>query len=189
MPSKKEPKKRKLRQKQKQKQTVKTNVKVSVQSSGGAGGTPSFIPSSFRPDNSGLVSLVESINRRLSSAAPIAAPVAAPVAAPEYNPQNDIQTVDSIFNAPINTDIPITLGAETEQFGQFDLQGKPLPKKDWIRVGESPAEFQMRMEERAQQLSSRRRKGKEQRAKASAPVVQAEVLAVGEPSSEKVVWE
>lgn len=195
MPPKKDLKKRKLRQKQKQKQVVKTNVKVNVQSSGGAGGTPSYIPQSFRPDN--LVGLVESIGRRLSAPvsvvapvpAPAPAPVPAPAPEPDYNPQNDAQTVDSVFNKTINTDIPVVLGPNNENFGKVDLEGRSLPKSEQIRVGESPAQFQMRMSERETKLAKRREKGKEQRKKANATVLEAQIVAEGQPTDKKINWE
>jgi len=121
----KKDKKKKLKQKQKQKQVVKTSVKVNVQSSGGSGGggssMPQAIPQPFT-DRSGenikLQSLIEQLARRVPTR--IQVPVEAIVSnqmpiqqkfnAPEYNPVNDAKTLNNIFKAPINYDIPIELG-------------------------------------------------------------------------------
>lgn len=119
-------KKSKQKQKQKQKQVVKTNVKVNVQSSGGSGGggsTPSFIPQPFRDtsgENTRLVSLVEQIVARVPRQS-IAA------SAPAYNPANDAASVNAVFNAPINTDVPDELGGVKKKGRKPGSKNKPKP--------------------------------------------------------------
>lgn len=112
--------KAKPKQKQRQKQIVKTNVKVSVQSQGGsgAGAAPSFIPQAFSDrggENVRLVNLVEQLARSGRSLVEepirIKAPIrSTPMENPEYNPANDETTVRGVFNAPINTNIPVVMG-------------------------------------------------------------------------------
>jgi len=114
---KKKKKAQKQKQKQKQKQIVKTNVKVNVQSSGGSGGggTPSFIPQMFRDtsgENQRLVSLVEQIAARVPRQAEERRRIyPAPLPAEDApNPYNDPTTVDAVFNAPIDLNVPEELG-------------------------------------------------------------------------------
>lgn len=123
----KKKKKKPLKQKQKQKQIVKTNVKVNVQSSGGGGGggsggsapAPSYVPQMFRDtsgENPRLVSLVEQIVARVPRQSFAAE-------APVYNPANDAASVNAIYNAPINTDIP-------EEVGGVKKSGRPKGSKN-----------------------------------------------------------
>jgi hypothetical protein len=150
MPPKKKPVK-KPRQKQKQKQIVKTNVKVSVQSQGGSGGggTPSFIPAAFSSnpgENSRLLSLVEQLSSsraRTLAEQPvrIAAPIQAiPYDEPAYNPGNDAQTINSVFNAPINTEKPRVFGGDDN----YDISQIPESRRQYR--GESDEAYADRME-------------------------------------------
>lgn len=128
----KKKKKKPLKQKQKQKQIVKTNVKVNVQASGGSGGggsggsapAPSYVPQAFRDtsgENPRLISLVEQIVARVPRLS-----VAAP-SAPEYNPANDVASVNAVFNAPINTDVPVELGGVKKSGRPKGSKNRPRP--------------------------------------------------------------
>jgi len=120
----KKKKKKPLKQKQKQKQIVKTNVRVNVQSSGGSGGggssgAPSYIPQMFRDtsgENPRLVSLVEQIVARVPRQA-------AAAQAPMYNPANDAASVNAVFNAPIDLNVP-------EEVGGVKKSGRPKGSKN-----------------------------------------------------------
>lgn len=127
----KKKKKKPLKQKQKQKQIVKTNVKVNVQASGGSGGggsggsapAPSYIPQMFRDtsgENPRLVSLVEQIVARVPR-------LSVAAEAPVYNPTNDIASLNAVFNAPINTDVP-------EEVGGVKKTGRPRGSKNRPKI-------------------------------------------------------
>lgn len=175
MPPKKKPVK-KPRQKQKQKQIVKTNVKVSVQSQGGSGGggTPSFIPPSFTNrdgESSRLLSLVEQLSSSRSRTLAeqpvrISAPIqAVPYNEPAYNPGNDAATINSVFNAPINTDKPRVMGGTDE-----------VPESRRQYLGESDEAYAARMQVVDQRLAAKREREKairEQARMATLPTAQA----------------
>jgi len=124
----KKKKKKAQKQKQKQKQIVKTNVKVNVQSSGGSGGggTPSYIPQIFRDtsgENQRLVSLVEQIAARVPRRI-----YPAPLPAENLpNPYNDPATVDAVFNAPLNSNVP-------EEVGGVKKSGRPKGSKNKPKI-------------------------------------------------------
>jgi hypothetical protein len=124
----KKKKKKAQKQKQKQKQIVKTNVKVNVQSSGGSGGggTPSFIPQMFRDtsgENQRLVSLVEQIAARVPRRI-----YPAPLPAENLpNPYNDPTTVNAVFNAPIDLNVP-------EEVGGVKKSGRPKGSKNRPKI-------------------------------------------------------
>jgi len=161
MPPKKKPVK-KPRQKQKQKQIVKTNVKVSVQSQGGSGGggTPSFIPAAFSNrdgESSRLLSLVEQLSSsraRTLAEQPvrISAPIqAVPYTEPAYNPGNDAATINSVFNAPINTDKPRVMGGDDN----YDIFSQ-IPESRRQYPGESDEAYASRMQEVDFKLAAKR---------------------------------
>jgi len=170
MPPKKKPVK-KPRQKQKQKQIVKTNVKVSVQSQGGSGGggTPSFIPPAFTNrdgESSRLLSLVEQLSSsraRTLAEQPvrISAPIqAVPYTEPAYNPGNDAATINSVFNAPINTDKPRVFGGDDN----YDISQIPESRRQYR--GESDEAYADRMQGVDFRLEVKRAREKAQREKA-----------------------
>lgn len=125
-PSMAEKKKKKAqKQKQKQKQIVKTNVKVNVQSSGGSGGggAPSFIPQMFRDtsgENQRIISLVEQIASRVPR-------LSVASEAPVYNPANDPSTVNAVFNAPIDLNVPEELGGVKKSGRPKGSKNRPRP--------------------------------------------------------------
>ena len=100
--------KQKPKQKQKQKQIVKQNVKVTVQSSGGSGGggTPSYLPQQY--NDTRQLGLLDEIARSVRKA-PEVAPVRI-ITENIPNPANDNATLNGVFNAPINSDVPVQLG-------------------------------------------------------------------------------
>jgi len=108
---------KKPKQKQKQKQVVKQNVKVNVQSSGGGGGSSaSPMPAQFHSNPSESIrttNILSQIAESLKAKAPVVAPVSAP--AFSSTPTNDSKTVESVFNAPINTNKPVQLGLDSER--------------------------------------------------------------------------
>ena len=183
MPPKKKPVK-KPRQKQKQKQIVKTNVKVSVQSQGGSGGggTPSFIPAAFSNrdgESSRLLSLVEQLSSsraRTLAEQPvrISAPIqAVPYTEPAYNPGNDAATINSVFNAPINTEKPRVFGGDDN----YDISQIPESRRQYR--GESDEAYADRMQGVDFRLEVRRAREKAQREKArlaSLPTAEAMVF-------------
>lgn len=183
MPPKKKPVK-KPRQKQKQKQIVKTNVKVSVQSQGGSGGggTPSFIPPAFSSnpgENSRLLSLVEQLSSsraRTLAEQPvrISAPIQAiPYNEPAYNPGNDAQTIDSVFNAPINTEKPRVFGGDDN----YDISDIPESRRQYR--GESDEAYADRMQgvDFKLRIKSSREKAQREKARlASLPTAEAMVF-------------
>jgi hypothetical protein len=184
MPPKKKPVK-KPRQKQKQKQIVKTNVKVSVQSQGGSGGggTPSFIPAAFSSnpgENSRLLSLVEQLssNRARTLAEQpmrITAPIQAiPYNEPAYNPGNDAQTIDSVFNAPINTEKPRVFGGDDN----YDISQIPESRRQYR--GESDEAYADRMQGVDFRLAAKSAREKAQRERARLATL---------PSAEAMVFE
>jgi hypothetical protein len=184
MPPKKKPVK-KPRQKQKQKQIVKTNVKVSVQSQGGSGGggTPSFIPSSFTNrdgESSRLLSLVEQLSSsraRTLAEQPvrISAPIQAiPYNEPAYNPGNDAATINSVFNAPINTEKPRVFGGDDN----YDISDIPESRRQYR--GESDEAYASRMQDVDFKLAAKRGREKAMREKARL---------AGLPTAEAMVFE
>ena len=113
-------KQKKKTTKQKQKQNVRQYVKVDVQSQGGSGGggSSSSLPQTFR-DRSGenvvLMNLIEQLGKQFKQ--PQAQPqpqtiiqrIPPPIIPYEntYNPSNDLETINSVFNAPNNNDMSI----------------------------------------------------------------------------------
>jgi len=97
--------------KQKQKQNVKQIVKVNVQSTGGGGsGGASAIPPSFSNrtgENVALLNIIDQLKQSIRP--PIQPPSQIPTRTEEqpeipYDPVNDKETVNDVFNAPINND-------------------------------------------------------------------------------------